>query len=49
MIEDLEQIKEWLEEELYLAELWEDRQAVIDEIGLEKWQSTLLAALELLN
>lgn len=49
MIEELEQIKEWLEEELYLAELWEDRKAVIDELGLEEWQNVLLAALELLN
>lgn len=49
MLEDLEELKEWLEHELYIAELWEDRQAVIDEIGLEKWQSTILAALELLN
>lgn len=49
MLEELSELKEWLEHELYIAEMWEDRQAVIEEIGLEEWQSTLLAALELLN
>lgn len=49
MLEDLEELKEWLEHELYIADMWEDREAVIEELGLEGWKSTLLLALELLN
>lgn len=42
MFEELSELKDWLEEELYLTELCEDREEVMEEIGIEGWKSTVL-------
>ena len=49
MVETLEDLKEWLEDELYQAELHEMRQEVIEDLGMEGWQKVLVLALENLS
>lgn len=49
MVETLEDLKEWLEDELYQTELHEMRQEVIEDLGMEGWQKVLVLALEKLS
>ncbi|MBO5957098.1 MAG: hypothetical protein J6Q39_06040 [Bacteroidales bacterium] len=49
MLETLQDLKEWLEDELYQTELHEMRQEVIEDLGMEGWQKVLVLALENLS